>query len=228
MAECAVAIDVLRATTTIATALHAGAEAASVFASMEELMAASEAWPSDRRLRAGERGGAKVAGCDLGNSPFDCTPEVVGGKRIFASTTNGTRTLQRIQSASIVLAGALINRQAVVNFITERQPKTICLVGSGWEGDYSLEDTVCAGAIAFAIAESTGMKINELAGNDETIAAIALFQQWHENLVGLFHYASHGQRLLRLNCEEDINYCASLDIIDTIPYQAELGVLKKY
>jgi 2-phosphosulfolactate phosphatase len=72
------------------------------------------------------------------------------------------------------------------------------------------------------------MKINELAGNDETIAAIALFQQWHENLVGLFHYASHGQRLLRLNCEEDINYCASLDIIDTIPYQAELGVLKKY
>ncbi|NES87564.1 MAG: 2-phosphosulfolactate phosphatase, partial [Moorea sp. SIO2B7] len=79
--DCAVVIDVLRATTTIATALNAGAEAVQAFSDIEKLMQVSEAWHPDKRLRAGERGGAKVDGFDLGNSPLDCTPDVVKGKR---------------------------------------------------------------------------------------------------------------------------------------------------
>lgn len=67
--DCAIAIDVLRATTTIATALHAGAEAVQAFSDMDKLMQVSEEWPAEKRLRAGERGGAKVAGCDLGTLP---------------------------------------------------------------------------------------------------------------------------------------------------------------
>jgi 2-phosphosulfolactate phosphatase len=72
--DCAIALDILRATTTIATALHAGAEAVQAFSDMEQLMQVSEGWPADKRLRAGERGGAMVAGCDLGNSPLDARP----------------------------------------------------------------------------------------------------------------------------------------------------------
>ena len=72
--DCAVVIDVLRATSTIATALKVGAEAVQAFSSLEELMQVSEAWPAAQRLRAGERGGAKVEGYELGNSPLDCTP----------------------------------------------------------------------------------------------------------------------------------------------------------
>jgi 2-phosphosulfolactate phosphatase len=109
--DCAIAIDVLRATTTIATALNAGAEAVQVFSDMEKLMQVSEQWPADKRLRAGERGGAMVTGCDLGNSPLDCTPELVQGRRLFISTTNGTRALQCVQDAPVVLAAALVNRQ---------------------------------------------------------------------------------------------------------------------
>lgn len=225
--DCAIAIDVLRATSTIATALNAGAEAVQVFSDMEKLMQVSEDWPEKNRLRGGERGGAKVPGCDLGNSPLDCTPERVQGRRLFISTTNGTRALQRVQDASVVLAAALINRQAVVKYLLAHKPKTIWLVGSGWEGSFSLEDTACAGAIADSLLVELSFSLDDVAGNDEVIGAIALYRQWQDKLLELFHYASHGQRLLRLNCHEDLKYCSQTDILDVLPIQKELGVIVK-
>lgn len=225
--DCAIAVDVLRATSTIATALNAGAEAVQVFSDIEKLIFISEEWPADKRLRAGERGGAKVAGCDLGNSPLDCTPELMGGKRLFISTTNGTRALQRVQDSAIVLAGAFINRQAVVNYVVAKQPQTIWIVGSGWEGSFSLEDTACAGAITEALLTTTGLSIGELAGNDEMIAAYTLFKQWEKDLLKLMHHASHGQRLLRLDCHEDLKYCIEMDTLNVVPVQREPGVLVK-
>jgi 2-phosphosulfolactate phosphatase len=226
--ECAIAIDVLRATSTMATVLNAGAEAVQVFSDMDTLMQVSEGWNPDLRLRAGERGGSKVSGCELGNSPLDCTPEVVKDKRLFVSTTNGTRTLQRIQPAKTVLAAALINRRAIVDYVLTQQPASVWMVGSGWEGSYSLEDTVCAGAIADSLAQELNLPLVEVAGNDEVIAAISLFKQWEQNLLDLFHLASHGQRLLRLDCHDDLKYCSELDTLNIVPIQTAPGVLTKY
>lgn len=209
----------------MATALNAGAEAIQVFSDMEQLMQVSEQWPPDQRLRAGERGGAKVAGCDLGNSPLDCTPERVRGKRLFVSTTNGTRALQCVQNAPVVLAAALINRQAVVQYLLDQRPETVWLVGSGWEGSYSLEDTACAGAIADRLIAELGASLAEVAGNDEVVGAIALYAQWQNQLLELLHQASHGQRLLGLGVIEDLKYCAQIDSLDTLPIQKEPGVL---
>jgi 2-phosphosulfolactate phosphatase len=225
--DCAIAIDVLRATTTMVTALGAGAEAIQVFSDLDKLMLVSEEWPSEKRLRAGERGGAKVAGCDLGNSPLDCSPEVVEGKRLFITTTNGTRALQRIEAAPVVLAGATINRAAVVDYLIDRSPETVWMVGSGWEGSFSLEDTVCAGAIADLLVTKLNSKLLELAGNDELINAVTLYRQWQGDLLQLFHHASHGQRLLRLDGHEDLKYCSQLDISQVLPIQKEPGVLIK-
>jgi 2-phosphosulfolactate phosphatase len=225
--ECAIAIDVLRATSTIAAALDAGAEGIKAFSNMDALMQESEAWEPQLRLRGGERGGAKVAGCDLGNSPLDCTPAVVKGKRLFISTTNGTRTLERIRDAKIVLAAALTNRGAIVDYVLAQAPATVWMVGSGWEGTYSLEDTVCAGAMADAIVSKLGLSLVDLAGNDETIAAISLFRQWQHNLLDLFHLASHGQRLLRLECHTDLKYCSELDTLNVVPIQTSPGLLAK-
>ncbi|MEH2246185.1 2-phosphosulfolactate phosphatase family protein [Nostoc sp.] len=224
--ECAIAVDVLRATSTIATVLASGGEAVQVFSDLDQLIEVSEKWPPEKRLRAGERGGAKVAGFELGNSPLDCTPELVQGRRLFISTTNGTRALQRVQDSPNVLAAALINRAAVVQFLLDKQPETVWIVGSGWEGSFSLEDTVCAGAIAHSLLEQTTLSSEELAGNDEVISAIALYSQWQDNLLGLLHQASHGQRLLRLDCQEDLKYCSQTDVLDVLPIQQETGVLK--
>ena len=223
--DCAVVIDVLRATTTIATALNAGAEAVQAFSDIDLLMEKSESWLPEKRLRAGERGGEKVPGFDLGNSPLDCVPQVVAGKRLFLTTTNGTRALQRVALAPTVITASQINRQAVVNYLLQKQPETVWLVGSGWQGSYSLEDTACAGAIASSLIEQGKMSLETMAGNDEVIGAFSLYAQWKDDLLTMFHQCSHGQRLLRLNCHEDLEYCAKTDILDILPIQKEPGVL---
>ena len=209
----------------MATFLASGGEAIQVFSDLEQLVQVSEQWPAERRLRAGERGGAKVPGFDMGNSPLESTPERVQGRRLFISTTNGTRALQRVQNAPSVLAAAFVNRASVVQYVLAQQPETVWIVGSGWEGSFSLEDTACAGAIAHSLLKSTNLPLEELAGNDEVIAAIALYTQWQDKLLELFHQASHGKRLLRLNCQADLKYCAQTDILDVLPIQREPGVL---
>ena len=225
--DCAIAVDVLRATTTMATVLAAGGEAVQVFSDLEQLIKVSDQWPAEKRLRAGERGGAKVAGFDMGNSPLDCTPEQVQGRRLFISTTNGTRALERVQNARTVLAVAFVNRKAAVDYVLTQQPETVWIVGSGWEGSFSLEDTACAGAIAHSLWQQTNSPLEELAGNDEVIGAIALYSQWQDRLLELFYQASHGKRLLRLDCQEDLKYCSQTDILDVLPIQQEPGVLKR-
>jgi 2-phosphosulfolactate phosphatase len=113
------------------------------------------------------------------------------------TTTNGTRALQRVQAAPTVLTAALINRQTVVEYLVKQAPEMIWILGSGWEGSYSLEDTVCAGAIAQSLATEMGTPVEELAGNDEVYGAIALYLQWKDKLYQLMGCASHGQRLQR-------------------------------
>lgn len=226
--DCAVVIDVLRATTTIATALDAGAEAVQTFSNIEELMRQAESWSADKRLRAGERGGMTVEGFEMGNSPLACKPCVVKDKRLFLTTTNGTRALQRVEHSPQVITAAQINRRAAVNYLLETQPETVWIVGSGWEGDYSVEDTACAGAIAQSILQQSDTSLTELFGNDEVIGAIALYEQWKDNLLNVFRQCSHGQRLLKLNGDEDLDYCSQTDILDVLPIQKQPGVLVKY
>ncbi|MGA7934944.1 MAG: 2-phosphosulfolactate phosphatase family protein [Kovacikia sp.] len=228
VADCAIAIDVLRATTTIVTALHAGAEAVQVFSDLDKLLKVSQDWAPTQRIRAGERGGAKVEGFDFGNSPLECSPERMGGRRLFISTTNGTRALQCVEAAPKVLAAALINRQAVVNYLLEHQPETVWIVASGWEGSFSLEDTVCAGAIAHSLLTKLNSSLEDIAGNDEVIAAVSLYREWQDNLLDLLQHASHGKRLLRLECHEDLKYCSQTDLLNVLPIQQEPGVLVKY
>lgn len=223
--DCAVVIDVLRATTTLCAALQAGVEAVQVFADVEALMQVSEQWPGEKRLRAGERGGQKLPEFDLGNSPLECTSAQLTGRRLFMSTTNGTRTLSRVASAKVVLAAALVNRQQVVEYLLAHRPESLWLVASGWEGHFSLEDTVCAGAIAQGLLGDPEDGLLDIVGNDELIAAIALYQQWRNCLYELLCRASHGQRLLRLGFEDDLQYCAQTDVLHVLPIQKQPGLL---
>lgn len=209
----------------MAAAFNAGAAAIHVFSDLDLLRSASQEVPVDKRLLAGERGGAPVEGFDLGNSPLDHTTERSHGRHLFMSTTNGTRCLHRIQNVPTVITAALTTRQAVVDFLIEHQPAQVWLVGSGWEGAYSLEDTVCAGAIVHQLAAQKGWELKEIAGNDAAIAAVSLYTQWQDSLLDLMHCASHGQRLLRLHQEDDLKYCAQLDVLGLVPIQSKPGVL---
>ena len=223
--EAAVVIDVLRATTTIAWALHNGAEAVEAFADLQRLNAAAEAWTASPRLLLGERGGQMLDGFDLGNSPVAVVPETVGGKRLFMSTTNGTRALDRVRDVPLLLTAALPNREAVVQRLRRKQPATLAIVGSGWEGAYSLEDSLAAGALGARLKELDPEGV--VIANDELTAAISLWDQWKHNPEACLRAASHGQRLIRLGDHDtDFRCCAGLDQLNVVPTQVEPGVLK--
>ena len=226
--DAAVVIDVLRATTTIAWSLQNGAEAIQAFADLGELEAAAAAWPADRCLRAGERGGKRVEGYDLGNSPLAVTPELVTGKRIFISTTNGTRSLQAVRPVPLLLTACLPNRTAVARRLVEAGAERVWIVGSGWEGDYSLEDSLAAGAVASAATElAVAPHVGVRFGNDEMLAALALWQQWHHDTETCLRAASHGQRLIGIgNHDADFACCAAVDSLTLVPLQTSLGVLQ--
>ena len=226
--DAAVVIDVLRATTTIAWSLQNGAEAIQAFADLGELETAAAAWPVDRCLRAGERGGKRVEGYDLGNSPLAVTPELVTGKRIFISTTNGTRSLQAVRPVPLLLTACLPNRTAVARRLVEAGAERVWIVGSGWEGDYSLEDSLAAGAVASAATElAVAPHVGVRFGNDEMLAALALWQQWHHDTETCLRAASHGQRLIGIgNHDADFACCAAVDSLTIVPLQTSPGVLQ--
>tara|TARA_Y100001968_G_C19156740_1_gene618821 strand:- start:32 stop:763 length:732 start_codon:yes stop_codon:yes gene_type:complete len=223
--DAAVVIDVLRATTTIAWALNNGAEAVQVFADLNKLRSSAEVWPQSSRLLLGERGGEKISGFDLGNSPVSVLPEIVSGKRLFMSTTNGTRALDRVRDVPLLLTASLPNRKSVAKRLLKACPNSVAILGSGWEGSYSLEDSLAGGALAESLIELD--PLNFEGENDELKAALALWSYWKNDTEACLRDSSHGKRLSRLaNHDADFRCCAEVDQLTVVPQQTEAGVLK--
>ena len=173
----------------------------------------------------GERGGKKIEGFDLGNSPLSVTKKVVNGKRLFMSTTNGTKSLQKVQNANHLFAMGLPNRKAVAEKIISLKREHVLILGSGWEGSYSLEDSLAAGALASYLQQNCDFEINIL--NDELQAALALWDFWKNDILKCLKTATHGKRLTSLgDYEDDFKCCAGLDCLDIVPAQFERGVIR--
>ena len=223
--DIAVVIDVLRATTTISWALNNGADSIQVFADLDLLKESAFKWQAENRLMLGERGGKKIEGFDLGNSPLSVTKKVVNGKRLFMSTTNGTKSLQKVQHAKHLFAMGLPNRRAVAEKIISLKSENVLILGSGWEGSYSLEVSLAAGALASYLKKNCDFEVKIL--NDELQAALALWNFWENDILKCLKTATHGKRLTNLgDYEEDLKCCSELDCLDIVPAQVERGVIR--
>jgi 2-phosphosulfolactate phosphatase len=223
--DIAVVIDVLRATTTISWALKNGADSIQVFSDLELLKNTAKNWDAKKRLMLAERGGKMIDGFDLGNSPLSVTKETVQGKRLFMSTTNGTKSLKKVQNVESLFAMALPNRKAVAERIISLNKKNVLILGSGWEGSYSLEDSLAAGALALYIKENFNSEVNIL--NDELQASLALWNVWKNDIQKCLKTATHGKRLTSLgDYEDDFKCCSELDCLDIVPIQVERGVIR--
>ncbi len=219
-----VVIDVLRATTTIACALNNGAEAVQTFSDLDKLKEQASLWPISKRLLLGERGGEKIPGFDLGNSPVGVAADVVRGKRLFMSTTNGTRAFERVKDSKALYSMSLINRRAIGERIISEKPEQVLVLGSGWEGTYSLEDSLAAGALASFLIKATLNSVQII--NDEMTAALALWSYWEADIEACLRKSTHGQRLERLgNHDDDFLCCSEIDKISIVPVQREKGIL---
>jgi 2-phosphosulfolactate phosphatase len=206
----AVVIDVIRATTTIVTAFRQGARSVSPVAGVDEARRARESVP--RALLAGERGGRCLPGFDLGNSPREFTPEAVRGRDIILTTSNGTKTLRAVQEGRSVAIGALLNRAAIGRWLLARAEDAL-IVCSGYEGVFSLEDAVCAGAVVDVLARG-GAAVTL---GDGARASRVLWAHHAHDLPGLLRGTGWGRHIVEIGLGADLDVCAQLDTTDVVP-----------
>lgn len=229
----AVILDVLRATTTMVTALHAGAKEIRLFDSLEAARAAKAAWRrEDGPVRlAGESRCLKPDDFDLGNSPREMVTEKIGGATILLATTNGTRAAVRARHAGIatLFAGSLLNATATAKALLPRlDSHDTWLVCSGTAGALSLEDALGAGAILFALLQATYR--TDLAFTDSAWLAYHAFSAVRERLPAALRLGQGGLNVLGAGLEEDIDWTARLDvtgIVGAIAAEGESLVVRK-
>lgn len=211
----AVIIDVLRATSTIVAALAAGAKAIYPAASSEEALKLAQSLGRDDTLLCGERRGLKVEGYDLGNSPREFGPAVVGGKRLVMSTTNGTRAFQVAQGAERVLVASFLNLGAAAEAVRDRP--AVAILCAGREDLFSLEDAVCAGALLRRMEQITGTGIET---NDAGRAALALASATRV-APSFLAETDAGRALAEIGLEGDLEVCAQVDRHGIVPEMHE-------
>ena len=160
-----VVFDVLRATSTLLAALANGARRVFPVLTPEEAFALRRNRLSDALL-GGERGGERLDGFDLGNSPREYTPDVVSGRDLITTTTNGTVALRACAGADTLLAAGLINVDATARWLGARQPVvgTLLLVCAGTGEGFAFEDGLAAGALARRLAHTMDDATPALAG----------------------------------------------------------------
>jgi 2-phosphosulfolactate phosphatase len=210
-AAVAVVIDVLRATSTIVTALDAGAAGIVPVRDHEEAIAVARRLGRDRTLLCGERASRLIAGFDLDNSPASYAPEVVAGKTLVFTTTNGTRALTEAR-AGAVLCAALLNRAAVVDALAAAAGDVL-LICAGNEGAVSFEDLLCAGAIVDGLQREHGA----FEPSDAARAARAVFAGAARRLPGAVASGTHARALVRAGFGDDVAACARIDVSKRVP-----------
>ncbi len=237
----AVVIDVLRATTTIVHALANGAtqvipclEVAEAVEQASSLAHPDQAGTLNLReqartlvQRGGERGGRQIPGFDLGNSPAEYRRDVVAGKTIVFTTTNGTRAMQRCRQARRVLLAAFVNFSALCRELAGEAEVVLVCAGTG--GQVTREDTLLAGAVVSDLAEHGAAGNPQGAHaprspilNDQAEIAADAWQTAVRGLtdrpLGVLLTDSRGGRnLIEIGQEHDIEIAAQIDRFDIVP-----------
>ena len=203
-----VLVDILRASTTICTAIENGARAIIPVASIE----LAKQYKEQGYLVASEQDGKKLDFADFGNSAFSFTRDRVEGKTLVYCTTNGTRALDIAKHSEQIVIGAFINISALTNWLIG-EGKNVVILCSGWKRKFCLEDTVFAGALALRLIESCKFSTN----CDATYAAIDLWNLAKSDILSYMNKAAHRHRLQRLGLDDIIPYSFSVDQTNVVP-----------
>ena len=222
--QVAVVIDVLRASTTIITALDNGCEAVVPIAEVNEAFEMSEKLSNRNVLLGGERNGISIPGFDLSNSPLEYTSGRVSEKTIIFTSTNGSQLFDFSRQAALTIVCGFVNVSSVCDYLL-RVNKNIVILCAGRNKQFGLEDAVCGGMlikeILYKIGESSLL-------NDGAVAAQILYEKFADNILEMLYRSSHGKRLLEIGQEEDLKICASINSINIVPkYQAGKIIVNK-
>ena len=208
-----VVIDVLRASSTIVTALANGCRGFIPILSPDKVKKKAEQFEREMVLLGGEREGIKIEGFDLGNSPREYKKEAVKDKTIIFSTTNGVKTLEMVESAYRIIIGSFLNLQAVCDYCTNYKGD-ILLICAGKEGRFSLEDATCAGMIINSLREVSLGGHQEI---DANLTAQLLYKKFGNNILEMLRKSQHGRYLEGIDLEKDLKFCSQLNFFHIVP-----------
>lgn len=229
--DVAIVIDTLRFTTTAAQALLADAKSIQV-ASEPQIARDLATTITPRPLLCGERHCDLIPGFDLGNSPLEYTSERVKDRPLIFTTTNGTRAVEAVASASTTLLGSLANRAATAKYLLDGLANNVWIVCSGTDGEIAAEDVLAAGAILDRLLEFNNETENtsrhfQLA-NDSAMLAL---QSWQSvvrapvsqaAIQSCLESASGGSNLIA-KYSRDIEFCSRVDTLDCVPIRHALN-----
>jgi 2-phosphosulfolactate phosphatase len=223
-----VVFDVLRATSTFATALHNGAKAVIPVGEIPEAIAFKKKQPDV--LLGGERDGVKIRAeqsggidFDLGNSPREYTPEKVRGKTIVSTTTNGTRALRACAGAQTVLAASFLNLGATAEFLRANNFQEVLLVCAGTRDNPADEDIIAAGAMVEILFRDKAA--DELSGPAKV--CFQIFTLAKSELDSRISNSENGRRLLAIpDLRDDVAFCLQRDIFPLVARMDADGAIR--
>lgn len=220
-----VVIDVLRATTTIITALASGAREVQPFITAAEARRGARLVDDTPVLLGGERKGLRIPGFHLGNSPIEyLDSSKISSRAIYFSTTNGTPALRRAYKGSIrpVYLAALVNLSAVsaaiVRAAMNNAFKRIFLICAGRHGKASLEDRYCAGLIAQRLRSEFAKSGLSAELSDATVSAVEYASLNRKQPLAVLTGSEHGRYLVSIGFAADLEYASQIDKYDIAPY----------
>ncbi len=206
-----VIIDVLRATSTIATALYNGAAAVIPVATVPRCIELGKELDG---ITAGERDGKVAEGLEHGNSPFEYPREFIGNRVLVLTTTNGTKLLHMAldNGAEEIITGSFPNLSAVCDHLVSMK-KNVILGCAAWKDRVNIEDSLFAGAVIDRIQEHFYIRC------DSSRIALNLYQNARPDLFEFMkaNDASHYHRLSNFGLEKDIRYCLTPDVANVLP-----------
>ncbi|MDR2036657.1 MAG: 2-phosphosulfolactate phosphatase [Bacteroidales bacterium] len=215
----AVAIDIFRASTSICTAFMNGVKEVIPTSTDEELKKYI-----GKYIIAAEQDGIKLEFADIGNSPKYFTRELVEGKTVAYSTTNGTHTIRLAAQCHSAVVGSYINISALCRWL-EAGEKDVFLLCSGRKGCFNLEDALFAGAVAQKLIDSGKFDT----ACDSTLAAMDLWSLAKNDLPDYIKKAAQNERLRKIHSDDIIPYCLTYDLTDMVPiYKNNRLVPMKY
>ena len=203
-----VVVDVLRATSVICTMMHNGVKEIIPVKSIDD----AKEYKDKGYMVVAERDGKKLDFADFGNSPFFFTKDVVEGKTIVYSTTNGTNAISVGKDADQVIVGAFLNLTAITQYLN-KQAKDVIILCSGWKGKFCIEDALLAGAIAGNLI-CIG---NYYTKCDSVNASVDMWAMAKDNMDTYVEKIAQKHRLKKLGLDDVINYCFTPDLTSIIP-----------
>lgn len=217
-----VVIDILRATSTIVSALDNGAREIIPVNTVEFAMKVSGTSFGGQTLLAGERNAVKIDGFAMGNSPLEFQPEIINGKSIILYTTNGSKAIVKAKFSEHLFIGSFNNLFAIVKHLTTLGQDTV-IVCSGMSGMFCMEDSVCAGMMLDEIRKTTP----DVELTDSGKACLVLYESVKDDLLAMIKKTEHGRILEEKGFAEDLDHCAKVGISDLVPVYST-GVIKPY